>query len=152
MLVEGGEHFPAIFQSSSELYDPAAGTGITTDSLRFARSSHTATLLPDGKVLIAGGNGTDELLGSAELYDVGLGFRSDWELVIDKAPAQFILGKRLSLTGSLLQGISQASGDDTQDSTNYPIVQLRSIDNSEVAFLTVDPVRGWSDTMFDLRR
>jgi len=27
-------------------------------------------------------------------------------------------------------------------------VQLRSIDNSQVAFLPVDPIRGWSDTAF----
>ena len=44
---------------------------------------------------------------------------------------------------------SQASGGTTQDSSsNYPIVQLRSIDNSQVTFLPVDPVRGWSDTSF----
>ena len=58
-------------------------------------------------------------------------------------------GKRLLLKGSLFQGISQASGGNTQDSSsNYPIVQLRSIDNSEVAFLPVDPIEGWSDTSF----
>ena len=58
-------------------------------------------------------------------------------------------GKRLQLTGTLFQGVSQASGGNTQDSsTNYPIVQLRSIDNSQVAFLLVDPVHGWSDTSF----
>ena len=47
-------------------------------------------------------------------------------------------GNRLQLTGSRFQGISQASGGNTQDSSsNYPIVQLRSIDNSQVAFLPV---------------
>src|SRR4029453_14506992 len=56
---------------------------------------------------------------------------------------------RLFLTGSLFQGISQASGGNTQDSsTNYPIVELRSLDSSQVAFLPVDPVGGWSDTSF----
>jgi hypothetical protein len=46
-----------------------------------------------------------------------------------------------------LQGISQASGGNTQDSSsNYPVVQLRSIDNSQVTYLLVDPLRGWSDT------
>ncbi|HEU0208716.1 MAG TPA: hypothetical protein VFQ78_07030, partial [Candidatus Udaeobacter sp.] len=54
------------------------------------------------------------------------------------------------LTGSLFQGISQASGGNTtQDSSsNYPIVQLRSLDNNQVVFLPVDPVSGWSDTSF----
>ena len=53
------------------------------------------------------------------------------------------------LTGSRFQGISQASGGNFQDSsTNYPVVQLRDIDNSQVAFLPVDPIAGWSDTTF----
>jgi hypothetical protein len=58
-------------------------------------------------------------------------------------------GNRLWLTGSRLQGISQASGGNYQDSSsNYPIVQLRSLDSSQVVFLLVDPAAGWSDTSF----
>ena len=150
VLVEGGEQFPAIFQSSAELYDPAAGTWTTTDSLLTARSSHTATLLLNGKVLIASGNGSEGgPLVSAELYDVGLGFSSDWQPQIEKTPLTLKSGKPLRLQGSRFKGISQASGGNNQDSsTNYPIVQLRNIDNSQVAFLPVDPVSGWSDTTF----
>src|SRR5437762_14285532 len=44
----------------------------TTGSLGAARAVHTATLLPSGKVLVAGGyNGS--LLSSAELYDPATG-------------------------------------------------------------------------------
>src|SRR5262249_2075242 len=74
---------------------------------------------------------------------------SDWQPVIERAPLTLKSGKGLRLMGSRFQGISQASYGGTQDSsTNYPIVQLRSVDSGQVAFLPVDPVSGWSGTTF----
>src|SRR5207249_4885115 len=40
-----------------------------TGSLNTARYAHTATLLPNGKVLVAGGGGSSGFLSSVELYD-----------------------------------------------------------------------------------
>jgi hypothetical protein len=49
---------------------PAAGNFIAVGNLTTARADHTATLLPDGKVLITGGfGGNFQPLASAELYD-----------------------------------------------------------------------------------
>src|ERR1700738_1909106 len=46
----------------------------TTGGLSTARSNHTATLLPSGKVLVAGGfNSSSFYLASAELYDPASG-------------------------------------------------------------------------------
>jgi hypothetical protein len=53
------------------LYDPETGW-TATGSLATARESHTATLLPNGKVLVVGGAGGSGYLASAELYDIGV--------------------------------------------------------------------------------
>ena len=57
--------------TNAELYDPATGVWTPTGSMNMARRSHTASLLPDGKVLVAGGS--FDLSGSAELYDPASG-------------------------------------------------------------------------------
>ena len=55
--------------ASAELYDPAAGTFSRTGDMTTGRFLQTATLLPDGTVLIAGGRGpSEDVLASAELY------------------------------------------------------------------------------------
>jgi hypothetical protein len=56
--------------SSAELYDPKSGTFSPTGPLTTAREHHTATLLSDGWVLLAGGvDASHKDLASAELYD-----------------------------------------------------------------------------------
>ena len=55
--------------ASAELYDQAAGTFTATGSMTATRYDHTATLLPSGEVLIAGGRSDSADLTSAELYD-----------------------------------------------------------------------------------
>ena len=53
---------------------PANGMWTPTDSLHDARGIHTATLLPKGLVLIAGGlNSRSVESASAELYDPAIG-------------------------------------------------------------------------------
>ena len=79
--------------------------------------------------------------------------RPDWQPQIATATSPLVLGSSLMLTGSRFNGISQASGGNFQDSsTNYPVVQLRDIDNSQVVFLPVDSTAGWSDAAFTSRR
>src|SRR6184192_3520023 len=46
---------------------------VITGSLATARNGHTATLLPNGKVLIAGGRNGNSGLARAELYDPASG-------------------------------------------------------------------------------
>jgi hypothetical protein len=60
--------------ATAELYDPATGQFSPTGSMSHARSEQTATLLADGDVLIAGGQGNASGMDStAELYDPNTG-------------------------------------------------------------------------------
>lgn len=77
VLLTGGEHEDLGRFSSAELYDPATGLFTLTGDMASVRDGHSASLLPNGSVLIAGG----ETIGpgcpscaifssaSAELYD-----------------------------------------------------------------------------------
>ena len=65
--------------ATAELYDPASGTWSAAGSPSTARADHTATLMPDGRVLVVGGGGEDNLVeggprsATAELYDPSTG-------------------------------------------------------------------------------
>ena len=64
-MVENG-----VFLNSAELFDPAKGTFVATANMLSRRVGHSATLLPNGKVLVGGGEESDEhSLASAEIYD-----------------------------------------------------------------------------------
>lgn len=59
---------------STRTYAPRTGTLVSTGSPEAARFSHTATLLPDNRVLIAGGMQSNGVwLDSAEVYDPARG-------------------------------------------------------------------------------
>ncbi|MFJ7956358.1 Kelch repeat-containing protein [Streptomyces sp. NPDC096319] len=72
--ITGPQAYPPPALATAELYDPATETWTPTGSLREPRQSHTATRLPDGRVLVAGGHRPRDAhslrtLVSAELYD-----------------------------------------------------------------------------------
>src|SRR5882724_6498848 len=64
--------FPLLFSTAALLLVQRSSADVFTNtgSLATARDNHTATLLPNGKVLAAGGsNASGNALVSAELYD-----------------------------------------------------------------------------------
>jgi N-acetylneuraminic acid mutarotase len=69
----GGFNYAAL--DSTELYDPVTGKWSAAGLLAITtRGGHTATLLPNGKVLVAGGANTIGYLASAEVYEPATGY------------------------------------------------------------------------------
>ena len=74
VLIAGGANYGYdvgawIVDNSALLYDPATGRWRPTGNLIMGRHDHTATLLPNGQVLIVGGSSFNSEARSAELYD-----------------------------------------------------------------------------------
>jgi len=73
VLIAGGQTAPLQpstnpFTNSAEIYNPATGSpALLANGLSFARAGHTATLLGDGTVLIAGGSSQ---AGSGPIFQV----------------------------------------------------------------------------------
>jgi hypothetical protein len=73
VLVAGGGNTYGSYTGGTvmaELYDPATGKFTRTGNMNVSRSLHTATLLSDGRVLLAGG---DSGGSTAELYNPATG-------------------------------------------------------------------------------
>jgi Galactose oxidase, central domain/Kelch motif len=120
VLVAGGDqvgpgHPP---QNSAQLYDPVTRTWTATGSMLNSRSHHVAVPLPDGRVLVAGGTGSDyRALAQAEVYDPATG---TWTATGDMLAARAGPSGSLLPDGTLLVvGRSSADGLETQSAELY---------------------------------
>jgi hypothetical protein len=86
--------------------DPTSGTWTLTGSLNTARYYHTATLLPNGMVLVAGGDDSLNHLDSAELYDPASG---TWTVTGSLNTARFFHTATLLPNGMVLVAAGENS-------------------------------------------
>lgn len=87
VVVSGGET-PAVngqreVTSGVEVFDPATGRWSLSGDLTTGRSGHTATLLPDGRVLVVGGQTTETRGGRVRLVGVAAAIPSATAEVFD---------------------------------------------------------------------
>ena len=91
-------------------------------------------LLPTGEILLS----TQQ--GQVYIYTPDPaegGYQSGWEPTIVSFPDTLVAGHSYLLTGTQLNGLSQANsyGDDAQMATNYPIVQITDTISNAVYYL-----------------
>jgi putative zinc finger protein/galactose oxidase-like protein/FecR-like protein/Kelch motif protein len=79
VLIAGGagaRNQPVMITSSAEVFDPAKGSFTPTGGMSIVRHKHSATLMPDGRVVVIGGSDARLWQGrydSAEIYDPASG-------------------------------------------------------------------------------
>lgn len=136
VLLAGGESTPingsANVVATAELYDPTAGTFAFTGSLNAPRENQTATLLSNGTVLMAAGQGATAVpitslespIATAEIYvlvgisPTGLSF-SNQTIGIASTPQTAVLTNNqstaLTITGVTLNGTNTSDFSQTNN-------------------------------------
>ena len=154
--------------ASALLYDPTTGTFTPTGSMATPRFRHSATLLPNGKVLIGGGVTTGSggiCINSAELFDPaannGTGaFTSAGSMVAFRADFTATLlpnGKVLMTGGSCTGGTSAELWDPAANNGNGGFISTGSMSTIRVSHTaTLLPngnvlVTGGTDTIAGIR-
>jgi len=152
VLVTGGWS-GSTYLATSELYDPEKGTWTATAGpMLTPRQDPIGTLLPNGKVLVLAGTSVSGVYTAAsETFDPGLAYSTATQPQITTATSPLNYNAELLVTGLRFKGISGASGGGYQDSsTNYPLMQLRSLETGQTQYLlsSTSNGQGWTNASY----
>ncbi|HWP38444.1 MAG TPA: Ig-like domain-containing protein, partial [Gemmatimonadales bacterium] len=127
-----------IVTSSTELYDPATDTSIASGGMRAFRYEHTATVLPDGRVLLVGGRYGDfvrTVQRTAELYDPTTGTTAYTDSLGEGSPV-CCTGRRLHTATLLADGkvLVAGGGGATSGNLSYALNRAELYDATAGTF------------------
>jgi WD40 repeat protein len=149
VLVTGGYDGSSTI-NNVQLYNPVTGKWSDASPLAENREYHTATILLSGEVFIAAGGPVTNPLSSTEIFDRGLGFDVAWQPTIGVLGENVDTGDLLEVTGTGFRGFTHteaSSGATYSSATNYPLVQIRRLDNGQMTWL---PTSEFTKTSFAL--
>src|SRR5204862_7530605 len=88
-------------------------------------------LLPTGQILYSNNSST------LSLYTPDGSPKAAWKPTITSAPSDLVVGHTYVISGTQLNGLSQACsyGDDAQMATNYPLVRLTDTATGKVRYM-----------------
>jgi hypothetical protein len=156
VLVAGGAQYKQFLWTggtkaltSADRYDAESGTWTPAGSMALGRYEHTATVLPSGKVLVAGGitrsaeDGTTQGTSTAELYDPESGTWSRTGPMTQERTghqATLLADGRVLVTGGSTEYIPRATAEVYDPGTGswFPLASMGTVRSGHSATLLPD--------------